>query len=192
MAKKRSEKVMEQRKRDYDQISFVMEKDARYLIRAQAIREGVTSAEVMRRAILARCGLDKMPDTTTQQYQDIKTVELHVEAEQALTRLQDDERDTEKETQQTYLVTLAGRVAQNEYIGGLLGLLDEIEDVLPPTKNRGWQGADKIIIDKRKISAIRRLLANMQEVESDDADDYDDTMMDIDDILGDLDDIETP
>lgn len=185
MAKKRSEKVMEQRKRDYDQLSFVMDKDSRYLIRAQAIREGVTSAEVMRRAILARCGLDKMPDTTTPQYQDIKSVELHEEAQQALTRLQDDERDAEKGTMQTYLVTLAGKVAQNEYIAGLLGLLDEIEDVLPPIRDRGWQGADKIVLDKRKISAIRRLLSNLEEVESDDADDYDD----ID--FGDIENIET-
>lgn len=185
MAKKSSERVMKIRKRDSDRISFLMDKESRFLIRAQAIREGVTSAEVMRRAILARCGLDKMPDTTTQQYQDLKNVELHVEAEQALTRLQDDERDTEKETDQTYLVTLAGRDAQNEYIAGLLELLDKIEDLMPPLRDRGWQGADKIEIDKRKISAIRRLLSNMEEVESDDADDYDD----ID--FGDIDDIET-
>jgi hypothetical protein len=163
-----SEKVMAQRKRDYDQISFVMDKDARYLIRAQAIREGVTSAEVIRRAVLARCGLNKMPDTTTQQYQNLQSVELHEEAEQALTRLQDDERDTEKEIFQTYLVTLTGRVAQDEYIDGLLGLLDTIEDTQIPTKERGWQPADKLVIDKRKVSAIRRLLANLEEVESDD------------------------
>lgn len=175
MAKKSSERVMRIRKRDNDRLSFLMDKESRFLIRAQAIREGVTSAEVIRRAVLARCGLDKMPDIKTPQYQDLKSVELHVEAEQALTRLQDDERDTEKETYQTYLVTLAGKAAQDEYIGGLLALLDAIEDIQPPAKERGWQGTDKIAIDKRKISAIRRLLANMDEVESDDADDYDDT-----------------
>ena len=173
MAKKSSERVMNIRKRDNDRISFVMEKDARYLIRAQAIREGVTSAEVMRRAILARCGLEKMPDTTTPQYQEIKFVELHREAEQSLTRLQDDERDTEQETQATYLVTLAGKTALNKYVVGLLDLLDKIGDTLPPTNERGWQPADKIVMDKRKLSAIRRLLSNIEEVE--------------DDVLGDLD-----
>lgn len=185
MAKKSSERVMNIRKRDNDRISFLMSKEARHLIRAQAIREGVTSAEVIRRAVLARCGLEQMPDVNTPQYQDLKTVELREEAEKALTRLQDDERDAEKETQQTYLVTLAGRAAQNEYIAGLLGLLDEIEDILPPIKEKGWQSADKISLDKRKISAIRRLLSNMEEVISDDADDYDD----ID--FGDIDDIAT-
>ena len=189
MAKKSSERVMKIRKRDNDRLSFLMDKESRFLIRAQAIREEVTSAEVIRRAVLARCGLDKMPDTTTPQYQDIKSVELHEEAQQALTRLQDDERDAEKKTFQTYLVTLAGKTAQDEYIGGLLALLDAIEDIQPPARERGWQPSDKIAIDKRKISAVRRLLSNMEEVESDDADDY--TITDIDDILGDLDNIET-
>ena len=117
MAKKSSERVMNIRKQSYDLISFVMKKDARHLIRAQALREGVTSSEAMRRAILARCGLDTMPDTTTPQYQAIKDAEIKPEAEEAIAQLQEHER--------------------------------------------------KIIIKKRNLSAIRRLLSNMKEVEPD-------------------------
>jgi hypothetical protein len=88
MAKKESKRVMEQRKRACDRVSFVVEKDLKYLIRAQAMREGVSSAEMMRRAILARCGLDSAPNTTSADYNSIRTATTRADAEKALARVE--------------------------------------------------------------------------------------------------------
>lgn len=172
MAKKSSERVMSRRKRDYDRISFVMEKESRYLIRAQAIREDVTSAEVIRRAVLARCGLDRMPDTTTPQYQDIKNAEIRPEAEEAISKLQESERNADYKNSSTYLVMIADKEERDSYIVGLLDLLNSIEDITerPPGKFRHL--SDKLDIKKSSIMAVRRLLSNLQEVEPDYADDY--------------------
>lgn len=176
MAKKSSERVMTIRQQRYDRISFVMEKDARHLIRAQAIREGVTSSEVMRRAILARCGLDTMPDTSTEQYQAIREAEIRPEAEEALSKLQEEERNAHKEWERltTYLVMFAGKEERDAYIVGLLDLLNTIEDTTVPT-GRSRHPFDKIVIEKSKVLAIRRLLSNLQEVEPDTYDESEET-----------------
>lgn len=167
MAKKSSERVMNIRKRDCDRISFVMEKDARYLIRAQALREEVTSSEVMRRAILARCGLDTMPDTSTPAYQAIKDAEIRPEAEEAIAQLQTNERRT-SEGFSTYLVMIANKEEQDSYIVGLLDLLNAIEDITE--RPSGKSSLDKMTISKGTVMAVRRLLSNMMEVEPDDYD----------------------
>ena len=166
MAKKSSERVMNIRKQSYDLISFVMKKDARHLIRAQALREGVTSSEAMRRAILARCGLDTMPDTTTPQYQAIKDAEIKPEAEEAIAQLQEHERKTQNDHDSTYLVMIADKEERDSYIIGLLDLLNAIKDTEVQDK-KFRHLSDKIIIKKRNLSAIRRLLSNMKEVEPD-------------------------
>ena len=170
MAKKSSIRVMNIRKRDYDRISFVMEKEARYLIRAQALREGVSSSEVMRRAILARCGLNAMPDTTTPQYQAIKDAEIRPEAEEAISQLQEEERKTYKDlTDSDYLVMIADKEERDSYIVGLLDLLNAIEDTEVPVR-KFRHLSDKLLIQKINVLAVRRLLSNMQEVDPDTCD----------------------
>lgn len=170
MATKESERVARIRKRDYDRISFVMEKESRYLIRAQALREDVTSAEVMRRAILARCGLDAMPDTSTPLYQAIKDAEIRPEAEEAVVKLQEADRDVGYDLE-TYLVTITDREELEAYIIGLLDLLNELEDATDhrPFKNHFRQPADKLVLKKSSMMAVRRLLSNMRKVEPDDS-----------------------
>jgi len=169
MATKESERVARIRKRDYDRISFVMEKESRYLIRAQALREEVTSAEVMRRAILARCGLDAMPDTSTPLYQAIKDAEIRPEAEEAVVKLQEADRDVGNDLE-TYLLTVSDIEELEQYIIGLLDLLNELEDATDhrPFK-RYFQPADKLVLKKSSMMAVRRLLSNMRKVEPDDS-----------------------
>lgn len=61
MATKRSKNTMEQRARTYDRITTLIDKGGSNLVRALALRENVSIAELMRRAILARAGLRLLP-----------------------------------------------------------------------------------------------------------------------------------
>lgn len=169
MAKKSSERVMNIRKQSYDLITFVMKKDARHLIRAQALREGVSSSEVMRRAVLARCGLDRMPDTQTPLYQAIKDAEIRPEAEKAISKLQEDERNADYRNRSTYLIMVADKEERDSYIVGLLDLLNSIKNIAErPSSGKYRHLSDKLDIKKSSIMAVRRLLSNLQEVEPDD------------------------
>lgn len=62
MATEKSKRDLEQRKRDYDQISFLIPKGGRRLLRALGIKERCTAADVIRRAVMSRAGLDRVPD----------------------------------------------------------------------------------------------------------------------------------
>lgn len=178
MAKKESERVMEQRKRACDRVSFVVEKDLKYLIRAQALREGVSSAEVMRRAILARCGLESVPDTTSAEYKAIRNATTRADAEKAITRLQFDdriflEREREKEKVEKAKISLGyeGRNAKINYIIGLLALLDGLEDIPEPPAGNEWQPPANIEIAEGAIPVLRRLLSNIEIISQYDYDD---------------------
>lgn len=175
MAKKESKRVMEQRKRACDRVSFVIEKDMKYLIRAQALREGVSSAEVMRRAILARCGLESVPDTTSADYKTIRDAVTRADAEKAITRLQISEADrydakdeSEKEITVPAAVMLAGRDEKIRYIVSMLDILDAIEDTPEPAPRKEWQNPAPIKIRKGTLEIVRRLLSNIETVSEDD------------------------
>lgn len=62
MATEKNRRDMEQRKIHYDQISFLFPKGGRRLLRVMGIKERCTAADVIRRAILSRAGLEKVPD----------------------------------------------------------------------------------------------------------------------------------
>ena len=178
MAKKESKRVMEQRKRACDRVSFVVEKDLKYLIRAQALREGISSAEVMRRAILARCGLESVPDTTSADYKPIRDAATRADAEKAITRLQFDdriflEREKGKEQVEKAKVSLGyeGRNAKINYIIGLLSLLDGLEDIPEPPAGNEWHAPVNIEIAEGAIPVLRRLLSNIEIISRYDYDD---------------------
>ena len=61
MPTEESKRVMNQRKANYDQISFLIETGGRELIRVLALREGCSGSEVIRRAVLARAGIRQLP-----------------------------------------------------------------------------------------------------------------------------------
>ena len=62
MATEKNRRDMEQRKIHYDQVSFLFPKGGRRLLRALGIKERCTAADVIRRAILARAGLERVPN----------------------------------------------------------------------------------------------------------------------------------
>lgn len=62
MATEESKRKLKQRKRDHDQVSFLIPKGGRRLLRVMAIKERCTAADVIRRAIMARAGLERVPD----------------------------------------------------------------------------------------------------------------------------------
>ena len=70
MATEKNRRDMEQRKIHYDQVSFLFPKGGRRLLRALGIKERCTAADVIRRAILARAGLEKVPNETELQKLD--------------------------------------------------------------------------------------------------------------------------
>lgn len=169
MPTNRSERVMEQRKRDYDQVSFVISKGGKYLARAQALREGVTVAEMIRRAILARCGLESMPDFTMPHYHNIVAASDKESAERAIDGLQRDEyikrHLEEKPDDDVYMtVMLASQGMKDEYIKALLDLLDALEDTTPALWDDAWNPPTEIKITKKTLAIVRRLLSNIESL----------------------------
>lgn len=182
MAKKSSERVMRQRRRDYDRISFTVPKDIRHLIRVQALRDGLSAAETIRRAILARCGLESMPDTAAAAYQAIRDAETKTEAERAISRLQfacpvflaQDQNDKDRTETATVCLGYEQRNAKSNYVFSLLSMLDAVEDMPDPPPGNEWQDPTSIKIPQGAISALRRLLSNI-EIVSDDAEELTDS-----------------
>ena len=62
MATEKNRRDMEQRKIHYDQVSFLIPKGGRRLLRAMGVKERCTAADVIRRAVMARAGLERVPN----------------------------------------------------------------------------------------------------------------------------------
>lgn len=169
MAKKQSQRVMEQRKRDYDTIGFVIPKGGKHLLRAQALREGVTAAETMRRAILARCGLESMPDFSMPHYHSIVTAATKESAERAINGLQLDEyinrhKESTPDDDVYMAVMLSSQEMKDQYIKSLLDLLDAVEDT-PIPSGAEWTPPTRIRITRKTKTIVQRLLSNIEEMD---------------------------
>lgn len=164
MAKPSSERVMRQRKRDNDRISFVVDKDVKYLYHAQALREGVTMGEMVRRAVLARCGIDSMPDVSSVEYQRIIDAKDQESAKKAIRTLQIQEYYAVESSKQHrlnrgvyYTAYMPGEKIKDEAINALYNLLDEV-------KKAPAQHETKIRLHKKEWIALKRLMANIEEI----------------------------
>lgn len=62
MATEENKRKLKQRNRDYDQIGFLIPKGGRRLLRVMGIKERCSAADVIRRAIMARAGLEQVPE----------------------------------------------------------------------------------------------------------------------------------
>lgn len=82
MATEKSIRSMAQRKRDYDQISFVAPKGGRNLIKALATKNGVNMAQLLISLVLNEAFLSEMP--TREDLQSIPEVETEQEAESVI------------------------------------------------------------------------------------------------------------
>lgn len=166
MAKKESERVMQIRRRECDRISFTAPKGTKYLFRAQALREGVSSAEMMRRAILARCGLESVPSFSMPHYHAIVTATDKDSADRAIEGLQLDEyvqhhKKASSEDDICMTVLLSSQEMKNEYIKALLDLLDALEDTDAPTGDE-IAPPSQIKMTKENLAIVRRLLSNIE------------------------------
>lgn len=173
MAKKTSKRVMDVRKRNNDRVSFLIDKEGKYLLHAQAMREGVSVAEMLRRAVLARCGLESMPDFTQPHYQAIVTANSKESAEKAINGLQLDEyvqrhQETTPADDVYMTVMLSSQTMKEEYIKALLDLLDALEDTTAPQAD-GWTPPTNIKTTRETLAAVQRLISNIEIVLDDDS-----------------------
>ena len=177
MAKKESKRVMEQRKRNCDRISFVVNKDAKYLIRARALREGISSAELIRRAILARCGLENWPEMHEWppapgiiSYNSMVNCSDKESAARAIEALQQDEfmnaNIKTKHDNDTFYIYMPETSMKDEYLDALSDLIAAVDDAEAPWAS-GKIAPTHIKISKKSLSIVRRLLSNIDEISDD-------------------------
>lgn len=89
MATEKSKRDLEQRRRDYEQISFLIPKGGRRLLRALGMKERRPAADVIRSAVLARAGLERVPDESN--LAKLDAAETRKEVTDALIACQRDE-----------------------------------------------------------------------------------------------------
>ena len=166
MIVQKSKLVQEQRKRSYDRISTLIDAGGKWLIHAQAIREGVSIAEMLRRSIYARAGLRMLPYPEDLE----KLAEVHTPeaAEAAILRLQ--AKEESNEIINRVLQKLSPEPDSSEFnlkvdadtrevlltIAGLS--IDEIAEI-----KKVRTEDEEVTVTGFEIGHLRRLLANMKE-----------------------------
>lgn len=93
MATKESKRVNTHRRKNFDRVTILVEKGCTRLLHIAALREGVSMTEMIRRAIIARCGLRVMP--YPDQLAELDDVTTPEEARKAILRLQAHETSSE-------------------------------------------------------------------------------------------------
>lgn len=169
MATDESIRVGKHRKYNFDRVTTLIDKGGRWLLRAQAMREGISVAEMLRRAVLARCGLRMLPYKTD--LDALAEVQSQEEAEKAILRLQ--AKEEKDEIIKKVLHELAPEPDSAQYsmkvdhdtrcaLLRLAGLSDpEIGDLL---RDR-WGEDAEIMATGFDTGHLRRLLANMKRPE---------------------------
>lgn len=163
-----SERVQQSRKQNFDRISTLIDKDGKYLLHAQAIREGVSVAEMIRRSILARAGLRMLPyPADLKNLAEVRTAE---EAEDAIIHLQNKEEKDEiihhvlqaispepDDAKYTVSENMVQACRRTLLLAAGVSLDDVVEILKKP--------AEPVILDGLDIGNLRRMLANMKKAE---------------------------
>lgn len=163
-----SERVQQSRKQNFDRISTLIDKDGKYLLHAQAIREGVSVAEMIRRSILARAGLRMLPyPADLKNLAEVRTAE---EAEDAIIHLQNKEEKDEiihhvlqaispepDDAKYTFSENTVQACRRTLLLAAGVSLDDVVEILKKP--------AEPVILDGLDIGNLRRMLANMKKAE---------------------------
>lgn len=160
MATEKNRRDMEQRKIHYDQVSFLIPKGGRRLLRALGVKERCTAADVIRRAILARAGLEKIPDKNM--LDKLDAAETPREAADALIDCQTVEyvkgelirQGRPTETDSTTVVMLSSKWYKDESTAALLALQKGVQEQNTTKKPR------PIELTRREHEILCRLLAN--------------------------------
>lgn len=168
MALNRSKLVQDQRKRTYDRISTLIDKGGKWLLHAQAIRERVSVAEMLRRAVLSRCGLRMIP--YPEDLDALSKVQTAKEADALFLRIQRKEEadeiiykvlqelSPEPDAAQFRMEVNYDTRAVLLRIAGLPD--DEIIKILKQNRED-----ETILINGYEAGQLRRLLANMKRTE---------------------------
>ena len=172
MATKESNRVQKQRRENYDRVSVLIEKGGKHLLRVLALREGVSIAEMIRRAVLARGGLRMLPYPAD--LKRLETVTTQEEARTAVYRMQNNEEASEIIRHVTS--ALAGEPAQAEYttelthsdIASFRNAVQRIEAAIEAEKPEDSVFAPPVTVKLygREIGILRRMLANIERIDN--------------------------
>ena len=173
MATKESKRVIKQRKQNYDRFSVLTEKGGNQLLRVLALREGVSIAEMIRRAILARGGLNLWPyDTDMQELAKITTRE---EARSAVFFMQN--RENAKEIMRHLVDELGPEPSNAEYItrmdnADIAEFREAVNKINAAIEAEGpedsvFAPSVTVKLYGREIGIMRRMLANIERVPQD-------------------------
>lgn len=167
MATKESERVDAYRRMKFDRISFLISKGGKQLLRILALKEGVNVTELIRRAVLARAGLNMLPSPTVLKAIDGENVKTPLDAKVIVRTLQNQERIPARrniiQDQGIEIPTAEYSIfidSQDEY--DLMKIQNKIMNALRTTPKglvENWQGTP-VYITGAELSVLRRMLAN--------------------------------
>lgn len=152
MATEKSLRDMEQRSVHYDQISFLIPKGGRRLLRAMGLKEKCTAADVIRRAVFARAGLERLPDKTM--LEQLDAAETNAEATDALIACQRAEYMKKRPSLPDDLIIVPGTFAREE-----IAALEAVKEALT---RQSMAGEYTIRISTDEYQAIQRLVSRLQ------------------------------
>ena len=168
MATRESKRVMQLRERNYKQVNFLAPHGTKLLLQAIARKEKCTSSDVIRRAILARAGLEKMPDDAN--LAKLAATETSREAADALIDCQTVEyverqlirQGRPLPAEKTPVVMLSSKWYKEESLAALEAVKNDVERQNTMQKPRTFE------ITRRNYDALCRLLANAVVIDCDD------------------------
>ena len=177
MATKESERVNKHRRQNFDRVSVLIEKGGKHLLRVLALREGVSIAELIRRAVLARGGLRMLPYPA--ELEKLEQVTTQAEARRAVYALQNQEEGDEIIRRVTE--AMAGEPEHAEYttqldhadIANFRHAVDRINAAIEAENPEDSVFAPTITVrlNGREIGIMRRMLANIEPISATPSDD---------------------
>lgn len=174
MATKESKRVIKQRKQNYDRFSVLIEKGGNQLLRVLALREGVSIAEMIRRAILARGGLRMLPYPDT--LEELKEITTQQQANSAVYRMQ--AKEFADETMTHLAEAFGAEPPSAEYtikmdhgdIYDFRHAVNRINAAIEAEHPEDSVFAPSVTVKLygREIGIMRRMLANIERIPQDD------------------------
>lgn len=157
MPTKESRRVDEHRRKNFDQIPVLVEKGGRALLRALAIRENVSVAELIRRAILARAGLKVWPYNMER----LSGIENSLEAKGAVLQLQREEQTDDQMKVVIEQMSSEPNNAKYHMVVNMAELKAVIARINSSLEHYPNSDAVMITLTGKEVGTLRRMLSNM-------------------------------
>lgn len=172
MATNESKRVQKQRRENFDRVSVLIEKGGKHLLRVLALREGVSIAEMIRRAVLARGGLRVLPYPA--ELEKLESVTTQEEAQRAVYQMQNNETATE--VMRHLSEALGGEPAQAEYTttmthGDIASFRNAVRRIEAAIEAAGpgdsvFSPPVEVRLYGLEIGIMRRMLANIERIDN--------------------------